>query len=989
MHDRSSGDPLDGLVRLADAMTDGVVLTRLAPIEGSDPVVEYVNPAFDRLAADARDRVLAEWPAALYRHTCGADGWDVVTQALADGHSVGPRVSRVELTPGSSRWWEWQAAPVPDGVEGVARWFTTVRDVTARQRAEQTLRAESELLANVFNTSASAITVLDRSGRIIRANARAEEVLGLSPSALRTRRYDDPVWRHTTLDGAPFPEGEQPFTRVMTTGEPVYDVRHAIEWPDGARRILSINGAPMRGHTPGELLGAVFQVEDITARTQQERLNAAQREILHLASRVDVPLEEILSRVVERTEELLPGVRTTILHVRDGRLWSAAAPSMPAEYTARIEGLRAGPRAGSCGTAVWRRQRVVVRDVTTDPLWADFADLGRRYDFRACWSQPIVDGDGKVLATFALYRPASGEPGAFECSVIDAMVEILSVVIQSRRNAARFARIFEHSPNALLLVDGEGRIVLANERASEWFQYPLETLHGLSIEALVPTRYQAMHRASREAYLTEGQSRPMRGGGRLVAVRRDGGEFPVEVGLTPIRSGSEQLTLATVVDITTLQESLQRLDYLAHYDALTNLPNRRLFHERLTRTVARAERYQRRFALVFVDVDNFKDINDSLGHAEGDELLCEVANRLSDCLRASDTLARIGGDEFGILLDEMNRPEEAAAVTERLREAFAQPIVLNDHTVSATASLGISLYPQDGATSESLLRNADAAMYAAKADGRNTFHFYTERYTQDAYERMVMEHNLRHAVERQQLDLVFQPQWDMARHSITGVEALLRWRHPDLGEVSTGRVISLAEYSGLILPIGDWVLETACGHAARWFRRGLPFGRVAINVSVVQLQRPGLAERIGQVLAECGLPGSHLELEVTEGALMHRTEFVIRQLEEIRQLGVRLAIDDFGTGYSSLRYLRLLPVQKLKIDRSFVAEIPSSAADVAILETIIVMARGLGLDVIAEGVENGDQQAFLLNKRCHLAQGFLFGAPQSVRDFESRLGAVS
>ncbi|WP_256857688.1 putative bifunctional diguanylate cyclase/phosphodiesterase [Solemya velum gill symbiont] len=340
-----------------------------------------------------------------------------------------------------------------------------------------------------------------------------------------------------------------------------------------------------------------------------------------------------------------------------------------------------------------------------------------------------------------------------------------------------------------------------------------------------------------------------------------------------------------------------------------------------------ADRTGTDLALFFLDLDHFKHINDSLGHPLGDQLLQDVAEKLTQSLRREDTVARVGGDEFVLLLGSVSRPEDIANMAEKLLKAFRAPVLLNGHELSIGASLGISLYPQDGKSADELLHNADAAMYRAKEEGRNNYQFYTEALTHKAFERVLMENNLRQALEKEEFILHYQPQLDLHTGKIVGAEALIRWQQPQLGLISPSRFIPIAEDSGLIMPIGEWVLQEACSQAKKWLDKGIDIGRIAVNVAGPQLQRGRLVEVVQDVLAKCGLPASRLEIEVTESLLMQKTESAIKQLDELRQLGIVLAIDDFGTGYSSLSYLKQLPIHKLKIDRSFVHDIPGDPDD--------------------------------------------------------------
>jgi diguanylate cyclase (GGDEF)-like protein/PAS domain S-box-containing protein len=438
-------------------------------------------------------------------------------------------------------------------------------------------------------------------------------------------------------------------------------------------------------------------------------------------------------------------------------------------------------------------------------------------------------------------------------------------------------------------------------------------------------------------------------------------------------------------DITPRKQAEERIQYLATHDSLTGLPNRVMFAELLNHVLASARRHQGRFAVLFIDLDRFKFINDSLGHEAGDALLREVARRLKDNLRASDIVARLGGDEFVMLLQELHTGEEAGLIARKLLSAVIKPIELNGQECRVTASIGISMFPDDAQDETSLMTHADLAMYHAKEEGKNNFQFYDGRLETISLERLTLETQLRRAMERDELSLHYQAKLDLARNTIAGVEALLRWTSPELGAVSPAKFIPLAEETGLILAIGKWVLRTACAQCMAWQRDGLPPVRVSVNLSPRQLGDPELVAAVRDVLADTGLQPDLLELEVTESSVMHNVERALEVLTALKDMGVRLAIDDFGTGYSSLAQLKRFPIDTLKVDRSFIRELPSDSEDKAIAEAIIAMGKTLSLTVVAEGVETREQQDFLRERACDQMQGFYFSRPVAADDFAQLL----
>jgi diguanylate cyclase (GGDEF)-like protein len=438
-------------------------------------------------------------------------------------------------------------------------------------------------------------------------------------------------------------------------------------------------------------------------------------------------------------------------------------------------------------------------------------------------------------------------------------------------------------------------------------------------------------------------------------------------------------------DISDRKLAEKRAQFLAYYDALTRLPNRLLLRDRLGKALSAARRRHDKVALLFLDLDRFKIINDSLGHSVGDLLLQDVALRLQTWARDQDTVARVGGDEFLIVLTAVKEIGDVAVAAQRIVDLMRGEFVVQNHTLSISCSIGISLYPEHGVDEETLIKNADAAMYDAKDRGRRSFRFFTEAMNAQVVERLTMENSLRSALDQGELSLVYQPQMDLRTGSIMGLEALLRWRNPVLGLVPPDKFIRIAENSGLIIPIGEWVLRTACSQARAWQEEGFPALPVAVNVSAVQFRQEGFGDLIRRVLHESQLEPKYLEVELTESVLLSNEDLTFAVLHELKNMGLKLAIDDFGTGYSSLHYLRTFPVSRLKIDRSFIQDIPASADDEAITVAIISMARSLKLRVIAEGVETEAQVSFLREHQCDEIQGHYFSEPLSAKDVATKL----
>jgi diguanylate cyclase (GGDEF)-like protein/PAS domain S-box-containing protein len=462
-----------------------------------------------------------------------------------------------------------------------------------------------------------------------------------------------------------------------------------------------------------------------------------------------------------------------------------------------------------------------------------------------------------------------------------------------------------------------------------------------------------------------------------VLLSRDGSEFPVEDSVAPIHDRAGRVVGAVMVfrDVTTTRDLAHQIVHSSQHDVLTNLPNRALLNDRISQSISLARRQGRAFAVLFLDLDHFKYINDSLGHAVGDQLLQCVAERLQGSVRDSDTVSRQGGDEFVILLSEIAHPENAATSASKILHSICSPYCVAGHDIHIDGSIGISIYPADGQDAESLIKNADTAMYHAKESGRNNSQFFTAEMNLKSVHRQSVESSLRHAIERQEFLLHYQPKINLVTGEITGIEALIRWQHPDRGLVPPDQFVPIAEDCGLICTIGRWVLREACRQALEWQAAGLPFQRIAVNVSSTEFRSKGFVESVAVILAETGFDPRYLDLELTESVLMADVKSAGAVLHALKLLGVHLALDDFGTGYSSLSYLRQFPIDVLKIDQSFIREISTDPDDSTIVRAIIALGTNLQHRVIAEGIETREQLAFLQDNHCAEGQGYLFSRP--------------
>lgn len=565
--------------------------------------------------------------------------------------------------------------------------------------------------------------------------------------------------------------------------------------------------------------------------------------------------------------------------------------------------------------------------------------------------------------------------GSSELSELARAFDEMAASLQQSFEQAQ--RVMEVAPESFVVSDAQGRIVMVNAQTEKLFGYCRDELLGQPVEMLIPVRARESHARQRQTYLAAPAVRDMGVRRDLAARRKDGTEFPVDISLGPLQTDKGRLIISAVRDISERKEFESRILHQATHDALTDLPNRVMFREHVAHAMLHATRSEKLIAVLFLDLDGFKNINDTLGHEAGDELLRAVTGRLVGVLRQDDLIGRQGGDEFTILLQGFRIVQDIVHIVEKLLDAIAEPFVLGSNEMHVTASIGVTVFPFDDNEVESLLRNADTAMYQAKEAGKNCFRFYTAEMNTAMRERMEIENGLRHALEQGQFSLHYQPQTSIESGMVVGVEALLRWHHPELGMISPVKFIPVAEESGMIVPIGEWVLRTACRQAKVWEAAGLPRLKVAVNLSARQFRQSNLLEMIGQVLQETGLDpqSGMLELELTESMVMRNVEESVVTLNSMHQMGLQLSIDDFGTGYSSLSYLKRFPINTLKIDQSFVRDITIDPEDAAIAAAIVDLAHSLKLNVIAEGVETREQLDFLRAISCNEAQGYYFSQP--------------
>ena len=605
-----------------------------------------------------------------------------------------------------------------------------------------------------------------------------------------------------------------------------------------------------------------------------------------------------------------------------------------------------------------------------DVAW-QAAVRGTPYDIE---QRIVVDGQIKwVRETAEVDFDRAGRPVAAFGTVRDITRRKLTE--ETLRLAAN---VFEGSGEAILITDADARILSVNQAFTRTSGYSLDELIGKNPRILASGKHDAdFFRAMWEAINRDGFWQ-----GELWDKDKSGRIYPKLMSISTIKDDHGKVThyIGISADISERKETEKNIYALAYFDALTGLPNRILLRDRIEQMVASSHRDQQKFALLFIDLDRFKYVNDSMGHATGDKLLRVVAKRLLECVREGDTVSRIGGDEFIILLRDTDA-EGSVSVAEKILKSVEVVSEIEGVQISAHASIGISIYPDNGADADTLIKNADLAMYRVKDEGRNGFQLFTPEMNFHAHQLFSMEKDIRLALERSEFFLHYQPQMNIKYGRICGVEALIRWQHPDKGLIAPTEFITVAEETGQIMPMGEWVLRTACAQMAEWRRQGMPIFPISVNLSMRQLRQPDLAQLVAAVLQETGLQPGDLELEITEGIMMGDTRAAMLSLAKMHQLGVHLSIDDFGTGYSSLSYLKKMPIDKLKIDQSFVRDIATDENDAAIVRSVISLGHQFNLQVIAEGVETQEQLDFLRARGCDEIQGYYLSRPLSTDEF--------
>jgi diguanylate cyclase (GGDEF)-like protein/PAS domain S-box-containing protein len=804
-------------------------------------------------------------------------------------------------------------------------------------------KAENIQYRALLQAAPDAIVVVNELGMIVLANAQAERLFGYRRDTLIGKTAEILVSEHFRSrhsdQRSRFLAG--PSARPTEACLELFGLRK-----DGSEFPAEIRLSPL--DTKHGIL-VCSAIRDITDRRRTEE------DLRRLASIVACSDEAIISKTLE-------GIITS---------WNVGAERMYGYSAGEVIG-----RSLSMLVPIDRSDEIpgvlkrLKRGETVDhfeTIW--IRKDGKEIDIELALS-PIRDTLHAIVGASTIGHDISARKAAEKC-----MVQMES----------KYRGLLEAAPDAMVVVNQRWEIVLLNLQAEKQFGYHRDELLGQKVENIIPEGFAERLIADSTRTAEEALAQHIGMGLELYGRRKDGSMFPIEIMLSPLESTEGILITAAIRNVSAARAMSLQMAHSAQHDLLTGLPNRTLLNDRVSQAIAFAQRHRKKAAVLFLDLDGFKHINDSLGHPVGDKILQSVANRLTNCVRGSDTVSRQGGDEFVVLLSEVERSEDAAIKAKKILKAVAEVHSIDRNDLHITASIGVSVYPDDGLDAETLIKNADTAVYQAKDNGHQSYKFFKLAMNVRAVERQSIEESLRTALERHEFALHYQPKISLKTGQITGAEALIRWTHPIRGPVSPAQFIPVAEDCGLILPIGNWILREACKQARDWVDAGLPLANMAVNVSAIEFRDEHFLKAVFAILEDTGLNPRSLELELTESVLMKRPESTESILKTLRATGVQVSVDDFGTGYSSLSYLRQFPIDALKIDQSFVRQITAAPDDTTIVTAVINMGRGLNLRVVAEGVETQEELAFLQAQQCDEAQGYYFSRPVLAQQFAKLL----
>ncbi|MEI7841922.1 MAG: EAL domain-containing protein [Gallionellaceae bacterium] len=864
-----------------------------------------------------------------------------------------------------------------EGSPEIQQLQTSFNLLQAQLKLDEKLLLENEALYRAMFEKNTAIKLLvdPENGAIVDANPAAESFYGWSIKQLRTMNIVE-------INSLAPELLKEKMALAGHNGNNFFLFKH--RQASGALRNVEVHSARVsfRGK---DLIYSI--VTDVTARELALSREKLRSEVLESLAHGNTTTA-ILNTIINLVEKEQPGTYCAIMQVdaAQNRLLLSAAPNLPAAYKATIADLEIGSEICSCGIAAAAKERVILRDLQAHPFLPEFKSVAFRSNITACWSEPIISSSKKLLGTFSIYLPSIGEPNNEQIKLIEEMSKLASITIERKldEESLRLSdMVFQSTPNAIFITNEKNQIVTINPAFTEITQYVAEDVIGRDPKILGSGKQKnEFYRAMWESINETGKW-----AGEIDNQRKNREPYVQWTNINTLYDENHQVKhrVAIFSDITEMKHTEAMILEQANFDSLTGLPNRRLFYDRLGHELKKTERDKVPLALMFIDLDHFKEVNDSLGHETGDFLLQDAAKRISHCIRESDTLARLGGDEFTVILPGLTETERLESIAESIIKTLAEPFHIGQSIAYVSASIGITIYPTDANDISSLLKNADQAMYVAKNRGRNQFSYFTASMQVAAQLRLQLSNDLRGALAAEQLEVYYQPIVDLSTGDVTKAEALLRWHHPTLGMISPSTFIPLAEDIGLINTIGDWVFRQSALQALSW-HLNKPSHLKSIQISVNKSPRQFVAGNVNldivEWLKKLSLPPACIVMEITEGLLMDDRSEVQDTLLAYRDAGIQVSLDDFGTGYSAMSYLQRFDIDYIKVDQSFVRNMVNSHGDQVIVEAIIAMAQKLGMKVIAEGVETEQQREFLIAAGCDFAQGYLFARPMPAAEFD-------
>ncbi|WP_347986410.1 EAL domain-containing protein [Methylomonas sp. AM2-LC] len=842
------------------------------------------------------------------------------------------------------------------------------QDVTSQKQAINALERECAKNVALLQNASDGIHIVDLNGYIIEVSDAFCTMLGYQRQEMMGMHISqwNADFSHQKIQSrfsqlSKLPSRTQFETRHIRKDGSVFDVEISA-------CKLELDSKPM----------LFYSSRDITERKHAEQYEQFRSHILEMLS-YGKSLEIILNAIIRGVEQLYPDMLCSILLLdATGEYFSEVfAPSLPDSYNNAIKGLKIGIGVGSCGTAAASGERVIVEDIATHPYWANYVQIARQTNLGACWSQPIRSSTWQILGTFAIYHQLACCPNKTELLLIEQLAHLVSIAIERMQAEEKLylaASVFTHAREGIMITELDGTIIEINAAFTCITGYSRSEALGNKPSMLSSGRH------NKEFYTDFWKHLIVNNHwfGEIWNRRKNGEIYPQMLTISAVADTQQQAKhyVALFSDITAYKEHEQQLEHIAHYDALTNLPNRLLLADRLQQGIIQAQRHQQLLAVIYLDLDGFKGINDKYGHDVGDLVLLETANRMRASLRDSDTLARLGGDEFVVVMLDISDLNSSIPMFNRLITAVDQPLFIGELSLHITASLGVAFYPQtDDVDADHLLRQADQAMYQAKLTGKNRYHLFDSKQDSNIRGHHESIAHIRQALKDKQFVLYYQPKANMRTGKIIGAEALIRWQHPERGLLAPGIFLPVIENHPLAIELGEWVIDQALTQMEIWKFTGLQMA-VSVNIGAEQLQHPRFVDRLREILAKhATIPPKYLELEVLETSALEDITHVSHIIATCQSLGVSFALDDFGTGYSSLTYLKRLPVSMLKIDQSFVRDMLDDPDDLSILEGVIGLSSAFHRQIIAEGVETVEHGELLLQIGCELGQGYGIARP--------------